>query len=269
MKCLFFLYGEKRTFETARKFWNIFDIPNLDIVIHTPNTTSDCLGSLEFEPVTEKDFDVLGNPKVFLYDRNINYRKETFDRTCHFSWRFLSQYLNEINKTYDYIFVGRLDSSFYVEDYSKLELEENKKYLFPLAEAKGNSFIKDHAFFGSYDVIKKFVDNLPPNPFWEPDTHTSMCRYIESNFEEYEWKIFESQHIRPNMIRYFELYLDRYGKLKNSDKNYHNFLKIFYKKFEYKLDIEYKKGYRKDWIQDYKFEENELENMFKEFLQII
>jgi hypothetical protein len=71
MKCLYFLYGEKRTFETARKFWNILDIPNLDIVIHTPNTTSDYLGSSNFESVTEKDFDVLGNPKVFLYDNLI------------------------------------------------------------------------------------------------------------------------------------------------------------------------------------------------------
>lgn len=271
MKCLFFLYGEKRTFETARKFWNILDIPYLDIVIHTPSTTGDHLASTDFTEVTKNDFDVLGNPKVFLYDRTINYRKETFDRTLHFSWRFLSQYLNQINKTYDYIFVGRLDSSFYVEDYSKLKLEQNKNFLFPLGTAKGNTFIQDHAFFGSYNIVKKFVDNLPNSDYWSinGDTHTNFCRYVGDNFEEKEWNLFESHHIRNTFSRYFDLYVDRYSKVFENDKNYRKFLKIFYKEFEYKLDIEYKKQYRKDWIRDYKFEENELENMYKNFSNIL
>ena len=91
MKCLYFLYGEKRTFETARKFWNILDIPNLDIVIHTPNTTSEYLGSSNFESVTEEDFNTLNNPKVFLYDRKDF--SNTDNHVLHYSFRFLSKSL--------------------------------------------------------------------------------------------------------------------------------------------------------------------------------
>lgn len=266
MKCLYFLYGEKRTFETARKFWNILDIPNLDIVIHTPNTTSDYLGSSNFESVTEKDFDVLDNPKVFLYNRN-SY-KVTDNRTPHFSWRFLSKYLSDTTKVYDYIFVGRLDSTFYVNEWSSIPSTINNEIVI-LRPAKGKIFMPDHSYFGNQYIIKKFVDNLPDRKFWTNDPHKAMCDYIGDNYNELLWgkgdDIFESQHIRPNMVKYFEKYFNVYGKLKEIDTQYFNFIKNFKSKYEYKLDIEYKKNYRIDWVKDYKFKNNELNEMFLEF----
>lgn len=264
MKCLFFLYGEKRTFETARKFWNILDIPNLDIVIHTPDTTSDYLGSTDFQNVTENDFNILGNPKVFLHNRN-DFKKE-INRSTHYSWKFLSKYLNQSNVFYDFIFVCRLDSTFYVEDWESISKNKENR-IFLTGRAKGNDFIQDHVFFGNYNVIKNFVDNFPIIGI-DDNPHYQMCRYIENNFEEKDWYNFHSIHIRNNMVRYFELYIDKYKKIKNIDANYLNFIKnIFCEKYEYKLDIEYKKSYRKDWIKDYQFEDNELEKMFLEFSQ--
>jgi hypothetical protein len=263
MKCLFFLYGEKRTFETARKFWNILDIPNLDILIHTPNTTSDYLGSRNFENVSEKDFNTLKNVKVFLHDRN-DYLK-TDIHVIHFSFRFLSEYLKD--NVYDYVFIGRLDSSLYIENWKDV-LRNKEDYLFTLQQASGKTFMQDHSFFGSYNSIKKFVDNLPNKEYWSSnDPHYKMCRYIENNFTEKLLKNYESIHIRFNMIRYFESYFNKFGKLNVIDKNYSNFIKEFKSKYEYNLDIEYKKTYRVDWIKDYNFKNGELENMYSSFLK--
>lgn len=263
MKCLFFLYGEKRTFETARKFWNILDIPNLDIVIHTPNTTSDYLDSEDFKPVSEKDFDVLGTPKVFLHDRNDYLKTDT--RTPHFSYRFLSEYLKD--NVYDYVFIGRLDSSLYIENWKDI-LRNKEDYLFTLQEATGRTFIQEHSFFGSYNSIKKFVDNLPNKEYWsDDDPHYKMCRYIEKNFTEKQSKNYKSIHIRFNMIRYFEKYYEKFGNLKNIDNQYTNFINEFKNNYEYNLDIEYRKTYRVDWIKRYKFKDGELENMYSSFLK--
>lgn len=262
MKSLFFLYGEKRTFETARKFWNILDIPNLDIVIHTPNTSSDYFTCLDFQKVTERDFDILGNPAVFLYDRD-DYRK-TDNHVLHYSYRFLSNYLKNIETIYDSIFIGRLDSTFYIENVENFTPSIDN-YLFTLQPAVENGFIQEHAFFGSYEKVKMFLDNLPKKEYFSNQPHTRMSAYIFKNINSSEWEIFHSTHIRSNMVRYFELYINKYKKIKNIDTNYFNFIKNFLSKYEPKLDIEYKKPYRIDWMKDYKFEEGELDKMFLEF----
>jgi D-beta-D-heptose 7-phosphate kinase/D-beta-D-heptose 1-phosphate adenosyltransferase len=243
MKHLFFLYGEKRSFETARKFWNILDMPNVDIVIHTPNTTSDYIGSQDFETVSEKDFDILGAPKVFLYDRD-EYKK-TDNHVPHFSWRFLSEYLNNSDEIYDLIFVGRLDSTFIINEWDRLS-SADKNVFYPLLETVGQSFAPDHAFFGSYNIIKKFVNNLPETDYWniDGDPHTNFCKYVGDNFKEKIWEGgFYSQHIRYNMIPYFE---------KNVNEPYNKFINEFNKLHHDKLDIQYKSNYREDWMKNWK-----------------
>ena len=67
------------------------------------------------------------------------------------------------------------------------------------------------------------------------------------------------------MVKYFEKYFNVHGKLKEIDTEYFNFIKNFKSKYEYKLDIEYKKKYIIDWVKDYKFTDNELNEMFLEF----
>lgn len=264
MKSLFFLYGEKRTFETAKKFWNILDIPNLDIVIHTPNTSSEYFTSLDFQKVTENDFHVLGNPTVFLYDRD-DYRK-TDNHVLHYSYRFLSNYLKNINTLYDFIFIGRLDSTFYIENVENF-ISSNDNYLFTLQEVGEDSFIQDHAFFGNYEMVKMFLDNLPKTEYFSNNPHTTMSSYIFKNINSKVWENFNSFHIRTNMVKYFEAYITKHKKIKNIDIEYLNFIKNFLLNYEPKLDIEYKKGYRIDWIKDYRFEEGELDKMFLEFLK--
>lgn len=284
MKCLYFLYGEKRTFETARKFWNILDIPNLDIVIHTPNTTSDYLGSSNFESVTEKDFDVLGNPKVFLYERN-SY-KATDNHVLHYSFRFLSKYLNECGDVYDCIFIGRVDSTFYIKDLEKL-LNNVPNQIYPLGQLSNNGeplqHIPDHAFFGSHEMIKKFADNFPNTEFFnEPGSHKGMILYLLSMFEEKYWKGFQSHHIRPNEIKYYDVYVNENGDPKldidkfintftylNNELSAIDLSHLGLTSDENILEIEYKKQFRKDAMKDYKFENNELENLFSRFVKYI
>ena len=284
MKYLYFLYGERRTFETARKFWNILDIPNLDIVIHTPNTTSDYLGSSNFESVTEKDFNTLNNPKVFLHERNDF--SNTDGHAMHYSFRFLSKYLNECDDVYDCIFIGRVDSTFYIKDLEKL-LNNVPNQIYPLGQLSNNGeplqHIPDHAFFGSHEMIKKFVDNIPNTEFFViPGTHKGMILYLLSMFEEKYWKGFQSHHIRPNEIKYYDVYVKENG---NPSLDIDKFTKSFNYLFneltridlshlgltrdERLLEIEYKKQFRKDAMKDYKFESNELENIFSSFVKYI
>lgn len=240
MKCLYFLYGEYRTFETAVKTWNILNIPNLDIVIHSPNTTSEYLGSQNFKEITANHFNILGNPKVFLHHR-LEYKKTDL-HVLHHSYRFLSKYLNECDVVYDYIFIGRLDSTFYLEDWEKF-ISIKRKPLFAISKpyiGRGNDFIPDHTFFGNHYIIKDFVDKLPPQEHLE-NSHRDIARYIHNNFECDEWPHFDSIHIRPNMTHLFEKYFLNNGTIKNIDSNYINFLeKDFYPNYHMKLDREYK-----------------------------
>lgn len=284
MKCLYFLYGEKRTFETARKFWNILDIPNLDIVIHTPSTTSEYLGSSNFESVTEEDFNTLNNPKVFLYDRKdfLN----TDNHVLHYSFRFLSKYLNECDDVYDCIFIGRVDSTFYIKDLEKL-LNDVPNQIYPLGQLSNNGeplqHIPDHAFFGSHEMIKKFADNLPNTEFFnESGPHKGMILYLLSMFEEKYWKGFQSYHIRPNEIKYYDAYVNENGDPKLDIDKFINTFEYLNNKLsiidlshigltdrENILEIEYKKQFRSDGMKDYKFENNQLENLFSSFVKYI
>jgi hypothetical protein len=247
MKSLFFLYGEYRTFPTAVKTWNILDIPNLQIVIHTPNTSSNHIYQKNYKKISENDFLILKNKKIYFYDRE-DYLKTDL-HVLHFSYRFLSKYLNEIsNDEYDYIFIGRLDSTFYIEHYNKL-LNEKRDELFALSvpySIPNHSFIPDHAFFGSYQTIKKFVDKLPPTKNLT-NSHTDMGIYVHENFSCSLWDFsWETQHIRDNMIPYFEKYLEKSGKLKEYDKSYLDFIEWFDKNYRLILDDGYKKSYKSE-----------------------
>lgn len=242
MKCLFFLYGEYRTFPTAVKTWNILDTPNLDIVIHTPPNTSEHISSKTIQPISKEKFDVLGNPNVFFYDR-YSYQKTDL-HVLHHSYRFLSKYLNSnSDKIYDYVFIGRLDSSFYLEKYTDLfNIKEDILFCLNTPRLENNNeFVPDHTFFGSYKTIKKFVDNLPSTEYLE-NSHQDIAKYIGNNFKYMEWHYpFESYHIRPKMEKYFENYFNKFGKIKEVDNNYVRFISDFLSNKYKELETEYKK----------------------------
>lgn len=247
MKVLFFLYGEYRTFPTAIKTWNILDIPNLDIVIHTPPSTSEYFESGDIKSITKEHFSILGNPQVFFYDR-YEYQKTDL-HVLHYSYRFLSKYLKEFpEKQYDYIFIGRLDSTFYLENYTEF-FNEKRNEIFAISPpyiSTEATFIPDHTFFGTYEVIKKFVDNLPDGEFLQ-NSHGDMAHYVKNNFETLEWKYpFDCTHVRPNMVSYYENHFKKYGKIKEKDENYLSFLETeFFKNYYTNLELEYKRQYCK------------------------
>lgn len=223
MSCLLFLYGEKRTFDTAIKTWNILDIPNLDIVVHTPNTSSHYLGNKEFDLVTEDDFSELKKSKIYFYDR-YDYQKTDL-HVLHYSYRFLAEYLKK-SKKYKYIFIGRLDSTFYVKDYQSL-IQKNEDILYThgdvVYENNQPIFIADHVFFGNHNVIEKFVSELPPKEELER-SHTDMAIYIDKmKFLTKNWNNFSSLHIRPNMVGIFKEYFSK-NNIKNDDLNYEFFI---------------------------------------------
>jgi hypothetical protein len=101
-------------------------------------------------------------------------------------------------------------------------------------------------------------------------------------FEEKYCKGFQSHHIRPNEIKYYDVYVKENG---NPSLDIDKFTKSFNYLFnelsridlshlgltrdECLLEIEYKKQFRKDAMKDYKFESNELENIFSSFVKYI
>lgn len=245
MKCLFFLYGEYRTFPTAVKTWNILDIPNLDIVIHTPTTSSDFRFSQDFTDIKESDFSVLNNPKIFFYERNEF--KKTDKHLLHFSFRFLSEYLKSNTVEYDFIFIGRVDSEFYLKDYKDfISIKRDELFVIDLPYMDPeNPFMPDHIFFGSGNMIKKFVDNLPSREdLW--DSHSGMAIYVHNNFKPKTWKKFNSIHIRTNMITLFEDYFNSNNKIQNVDEKYEEFLKNKFYPNHIELEEAYYRNYRND-----------------------
>ena len=239
MGSLLFLYGEIRSFETAIKTWNILNIPNLDIVIHTPNTNSNHFNNKTFNDVSRADFDKLENPKIFFYDRDDYLTTDT--HVLHYSYRFLSKYL-KTSKKYKYIFIGRLDSTFYIHKLEEFFENSDESLYVQEFPKKENMFLPDHTFFGNYDVVKKFVDNLPPSAELE-HSHQDMGKYlINHKFDLSLWDSFESRHVRDNMEDIFNEYFKDRNPIQDTDNDYIEFYKTNNKLF-IKLDNEYKHRY--------------------------
>ena len=236
MKSLLFLYGELRSFDTAIKTWNILDIPDLDIVIHTPTTTTNKPTNKNYINVTSDDFSKLSNSEIYFYDRDDYKTSDT--HVLHYSYRFLSKYL-KTSKKYKYIFIGRLDSSFYIHNLDRfLKICKNELYVQQTPKSH-NFFMPDHVFFGKCEIIKKFVDNLPPSEQLEY-SHSDMGRYVlNNNFDLSVWPAFESRHIRDNMVDIFNEYFKNRQPIQNIDDDYLNFYKTNNTLF-IKLDNEYK-----------------------------
>ena len=238
MESLLFLYGELRSFETAIKTWNILNMPELDIIVHTPNTTTPKFSNITYVNVTEQDFAKLPNSKIYLHDRE-DY-KISDSHVLHYSYRFLSNYL-KTSKKYKYIFIGRVDSTFYIHDLDNfLKTCDDELYVQQLPNTE-NSFMPDHVFFGKYDVVKKFVDKLPPSEQLEY-SHSDMGRYlIREKFNLKQWPTFESRHIRDNMEDIFNNYFKNRQSIQKIDDEYLNFYRNNNKLF-IKLDNEYKRS---------------------------
>lgn len=237
MDSLLFLYGEYRSFKTAVKTWNILNRSDLDIVVHTPTTTSDFLGNINFTKIKNSDFNELCNPKIFLHDRN-EYKKTDL-HVLHYSYRFLSEYLKS-SKKYKYIFICRLDSTFYIHDLNSL-IDDSRDDLFVQQLPQKDYFIPDHTFFGKYDIVKRFVDNLPSSDYLV-NSHQDMGIYLtDMDFKLSTWYGFESIHIRPNMVDRFEMFFQGRDKIKNIDESYLKFYQENNSLF-IKLDNQYKEN---------------------------
>lgn len=237
MDSLLFLYGEYRSFKTAVKTWNILNRSDLDIVVHTPTTTSDFFGNVNFTKIKNSDFKDLSNPKIFLHDRN-EYKKTDL-HVLHYSYRFLSEYLKS-SKKYKYIFICRLDSTFYIHDLNSL-IDNSRDDLFVQQLPQENYFIPDHTFFGKYDIVKRFVDNLPSSDYLVNSHHDMGIYLTDMDFSLSTWYGFESIHIRPNMVNRFEMFFQGRDKIKNIDESYLKFYQENNSLF-IKLDNQYKEN---------------------------
>jgi hypothetical protein len=132
-------------------------------------------------------------------------------------------------------------------------------------------------------MIKKFADNFPNTEFFnESGPHKGMILYLLSMFEEKYWKGFQSYHIRPNEIKYYDAYVNENGDPKLDIDKFITTFQYLNNKLsiidlshigltdrENILEIEYKKQFRSDGMKDYKFENNQLENLFSSFVKYI
>ena len=204
MKIAILTYGEYRTAEAAVKTWNILNTKhNVDVYVHTQNKSDD-------SDITEDDIkNLFPNPRIWL-EGTRDFLNDESPRDIHLnfrSYRFLYQKLLE-SKTddyYDFIIVNRLDSSLYIDDIDTFLKNYDKTAIYTLDETitYENSFIQDHFFMGSGEVVVEFIKNLP-EPNLMKSSHHDFGKYLLSTKLKNKQTNVHCFHVRPNQIDFLK-----------------------------------------------------------------
>ena len=208
MKIAILTYGEFRTAEYAVSTWNILKTNHeIDIYVHT-QTESISKNKLVHKNITEEDVKKLfPNCKIWMEKRN-EFQLDSSPRDIHMnfrSFRFLYKKLLESNKKYDFIIVNRIDTTFLLDDVETFldNFDKNAIYTLRPNITYDDSFIQDHFFMGSSNVILSLLENLP-SPDKLIHSHEDFGKYILSlNFKNLQTKSL-SLHVRENQIDFFK-----------------------------------------------------------------
>ena len=208
MKIAILTYGEYRTAEYAVSTWNVLQTNHdIDVYVHT-QTESISKNGLEKKTITENDIKKLF-PKSFIWlEKRDEFENDTLPRDIHMnfrSFRFLYDKLVKSNKTYDFIIVNRLDTTLIISDVDVFLDNFNKNAIYTLREElnHNDTFLQDHFFMGSSNVMMYLLKNLPP-PEKIIKSHQDFGKYILSlNFKNLQPKCL-SMHVRENQIEFLK-----------------------------------------------------------------
>ena len=215
MKIALLTYGEYRTADNAVSTWNILNTDHeIDVYVHTQNKSDE---TEILEEDIKKLFNEVNECKIYLEDRDAYlYDIEPKDIHLNFrSFRFLYQKLLESNKGYDFVIVNRLDTTLFIRDINNFLESYDNSALYTLNEniTFENSFIQDHFFMGSFEIISNFLKNLPP-PNKLMDSHHDFGKYILSTQLKNITPDIMCFHLRPCQVDYVSS-IDLNNKPKN------------------------------------------------------
>lgn len=225
MKIAFLAYGEFRTADVATKTWNFLEKYQTDFFVHTLDTSYDYKKTKDsFQKIVKSDINnLIPNAKIWMEDRN-NYKIENEYNDIHMnfrSFRFLYKKLLEVKTKYDFIIVNRLDTLCYIASPEYFFKNYNKKSVYILKNnlSKDNTFLQDHFFMGSADVILKLLKNLP-NAENLKRSHTDFGRFLLNNFHLNYTPVL-CNHLRASQIELVENYINS-NLLESAAKNKDN-----------------------------------------------
>ena len=183
MKIAILTYGEYRTAKHAVQSWNILNTEHeIDVYVHTQNKSDDT-------PISEKDirdlFPNVSECKIWLEERDaFKFDEEPRDlhlnfRSYRFLYKKLKEYLESSNTTYDFIIVNRLDTILFIKDIDDFLKKNHSGVIYTLDDSitLDRTFIQDHFFMGSSEVILDFLKKLP-TPDKLIHSHQDFGKYL-------------------------------------------------------------------------------------------
>ena len=203
MKIAILTYGEFRTADVAVETWNVLKTKHdVDVYIHTQTTSGT-------NPISEYEIKKLfKNYKLWLEPID-NFRYDVEPRDIHMnfrSYRFLYKKLIESGINYDFIIVNRLDTILFIKDIDDFFKKNHSGVIYTLDDSitLDRTFIQDHFFMGSSEVILNFLKNLP-TPDKLIHSHQDFGKYLlSSGFKNIKYDFLYSFHLRPNMIDFIK-----------------------------------------------------------------
>lgn len=235
MKILLLVYGEYRRAETATKSWNVLNNNSVDVVVHTQNTSIDYVKSdnLVYEQTVTEDMinTLFPNSTIFLEDRD-GYESDNEFNDANMnirSFRFLYNQVRDNIDDYDLVMISRIDSTFYIHDIEEFYKSHDMESIYVEQLPKVNEdglWMQDHVFYGSTEVMKQFLHNLPKHI---NSSHQEVPIYLkESGIECKTWDGSSSFHLRPNMEKYYKEHFKEHGRCANKDDEYLRFHSHFF-----------------------------------------
>mgnify|MGYP001312845864 CR=1 FL=1 len=185
MKIAVLIFGEYRTFESAINTWNCKFWDNVDYYMSTWDYSLEPVErvrhalTVKWERYADENFIRKELPNVTLKISNSKdeeYIKNHDTNKMIYHWKTLYNMVNESGKEYDYIFLVRTDSYFFV----KPEFFQNTKKDILYVESENEFGVGDIFFFGHGDVILEFLKNYPTK-VGEP--HSALLNYLKTNYK--------------------------------------------------------------------------------------
>lgn len=240
MKIALLLFGEIRNFDLAVKSWNLLKYPNIDCFILSQNESIELQKGILVRHIKDIDDEYFSSyfpsiEEIKLENRD-DFRKNNSHNDLHYmlrDYRNFNKILDNSKKKYDLIFINRLDSIMFINNLDEFFKTYDKNNLYLVNNInKNNPWTRDHFMFGSYNVVKYFLENLPPGNTIV-DSHIDLAKYIlQIPYTHSIWKDgCVSFHLRHKSYNELKNKFNEYHSGNIKDEIFYDFLK------EYETDV--------------------------------
>ena len=202
MRLAILVCGEYREFEQAHRSWDFLTKTDNDVFFSTWDKSIQENKGLDIyieEEITEdKIKKYLPNAFISIVDSDVNASLPNNTHRMHYHWKNAFKVLEESGNNYTHIILIRPDNFYhnYTEDYNTFDIRIKPDRLYGNEKmcltGKNEYSIDDTFFLGTFDVIKKFITNLP----MDTPMHQGLAQYVLKN----DWFI-EDMNLSLAIIR--------------------------------------------------------------------